>query len=366
MQDALIELARCHVIAPPPAIARDSASASRPPRGQGSVALVMPTHGPIARSRTALAALHHLSPAPDELIVVSDSPAFPEDPGILPPGTTRTHVPFRSGPAFARNHGAGLVTCDIVLFVDADVVVRPDLIQRIRSLFEDQPDLAGIFGSYDTNPGDPGFLSQYRNLLHHYVHQQGSERASTFWAGLGAIRVDAFRAVGGFDNAYAVPSIEDIELGCRLTAAGYPIRLVKDLQGQHLKRWTAVSMLRTDLFCRGIPWTRLVLSQRLVTNDLSLDRIARLSTLACAAGLTSLVLALRFPLSLFATAAALVSLIFMNRRFYAFLARIRGLGFALRAIPWHAVFYVICGLAAFLGAALHCHSRFMRPRSSHA
>jgi len=318
----------------------------------------MPTHGPISHSRTALRSLHHLSPAPDQLIVVSDSPASPEDAGILPPGTTLTHVPFRSGPAIARNHGAGQVTCDIVLFVDADVVVRPDLIRRIRCLFEENPTLSAVFGSYDTHPGDPGFLSQYRNLLHHYVHQQGSERASTFWAGLGAVRLDAFQAVGGFDTSYTRPSIEDIELGCRLTAAGHPIRLVKDLQGQHLKRWTAVSMLRTDLFCRGIPWTRLLLSRQISSNDLSLDPIARLSTLACAVGLTSLLPALRFPVALIATAAALLSLILMNRRFYAFLARVRGPGFALRAIPWHALFYTVCGLAALLGAALHYHARF--------
>ena len=326
----------------------------------------MPTHGPVAHSRTALVALHHLSPAPDQLIVVSDSPATSEDPGILPPSTTLTHVPFRSGPAIARNHGAGLATCDILLFVDADVVVRPDLIQRIRSLFEDNPSLSAVFGSYDTNPGDPGFLSQYRNLLHHYVHQRGNEHASTFWAGLGAVRRDAFHAMHGFDTSYGVPSIEDIELGCRLNASGHSIRLVKDLQAQHLKRWTALSMLRTDLFCRGIPWTRLVLSRRLATNDLSLDRIARLSTLACAVAVASLVIALRFPIVLAATAAALVSLILMNRHFYAFLTRVRGPGFALCAIPWHAVFYLVCGFAALLGMALHFHLRILGSRPSHA
>lgn len=326
----------------------------------------MPTHGPLGLSRAALFALRNLAPPPDQLIVITDSPLTAGDQDVLPTSTILVHVPFRSGPAIARNHGATLATTDLLLFVDSDVVVRPDLIQRVRSTFEDDPDLSAAFGSYDADPGDPGFLSQYRNLLHHYVHQRGSERASTFWAGLGAIRLNAFRAVGGFDTTYDVPSIEDIELGCRLNAAGHSIRLVKDLQAQHLKRWTAASMLRTDLFCRGIPWTRLVLSRQIFTNDLSLDRIARLSTLACAVGLTSLVLALRVPTALVATAAALVFLILMNRRFYAFLARIRGLGFALRAIPWHALFYMICGLAAFLGAALHYHARFRGTRSSHA
>ena len=41
-------------------------------------------------------------------------------------------------------------------------------------------------------PGDPGFLSQYRNLFVHFVHQKGCETASTFWAGCGAVRRRAF------------------------------------------------------------------------------------------------------------------------------------------------------------------------------
>lgn len=327
----------------------------------------MPTHGPLSNSCAALAALHQLSPAPDQVIVVTDSPSSPQDPALLPTATSLIQVPFRSGPAIARNHGAQAATAsDILLFVDSDVVIRPDTIQRVRRLFEDSPNLSAAFGSYDMDPGDPGFLSQYRNLLHHYVHQQGNEQASTFWAGLGAIRLDAFRAMGGFDTRYTVPSIEDIELGCRLTAAGHRIRLVKDLQAKHLKRWTATSMLRTDLLCRGIPWTRLVLSRRFLPNDLSLDRTARLSTLGCALAVAGLVLAPGFPYALAATLAASAFVIFMNRRFYRFLARIRGPWFALRAIPWHALFYIECGLAALLGTLMHYSHRLSPISPSHA
>ncbi len=314
----------------------------------------MPTHGPLSHSCTALAALHRLSPAPDQVIVVSDSQAKPEDSRLLPPAASIVHVPFRSGPAFARNRGAQAATAaDILVFVDSDVVIRPDTIGRIHSIFGDSPSLAAAFGSYDTNPGDPGFLSQYRNLLHHYVHQQGNEQASTFWAGLGAIRLETFQAVGGFDTRYTVPSIEDIELGCRLTAAGHRIRLVKDLQCQHLKRWSAISMLRTDLLCRGIPWTRLLLSRRFLTNDLSLDQTARFSSLSCALALASLPFVPWFPPMLAVTSTALFLLLVLNRRFYGFLARTRGPWFTLRAIPWHAIFYTECGLAALLGTLIH-------------
>ena len=45
-----------------------------------------------------------------------------------------------------------------------------------------------FFGSYDDTPTDRGFVSRYKNLLHHYVHQTARREASTFWTGLGAVR----------------------------------------------------------------------------------------------------------------------------------------------------------------------------------
>ena len=69
----------------------------------------------------------------------------------------------------------------------------------------------------------PGLVSQYRNLLHHFVHQQGEFEGDirpvrTFWTGCGMIRREVFLAFGGFDpRLYPRPAIEDIELGYRLT-----------------------------------------------------------------------------------------------------------------------------------------------------
>src|ERR687894_766679 len=93
----------------------------------------------------------------------------------------------------------------------------PDELSRIEAAFADDPGLTALFGSYDDRPEAPGAVSGFRNLLHHHVHQGGAGPARTFWAGLGAVRRDAFVAAGGFDEGrYPVPSIEDIELGMRL------------------------------------------------------------------------------------------------------------------------------------------------------
>lgn len=185
-----------------------------------------------------------------------------------------------SGPAHARNQGAQAACGDIIFFVDADVVIYPDTLQKIAVSFAGSSELAAVFGSYDDQPGDGHFLSQYKNLFHHFVHQQANENSSSFWSGCGAIRREIFLEIGGFDTLkYPHPSIEDIELGRRLIVKGYKIIINKKIQVKHLKQWTLAGLVKTDIFDRGIPWMQLVIADRKIPNDLNLESSQRWSAL---------------------------------------------------------------------------------------
>lgn len=324
---------------------------------QSSVAIVMPTHGPLQPSDPVLEALRELKPQPDELILVLDAPPPNETRLRFLPHWRVVEVPFASGPAVARNAGAAQATANWLLFIDSDVLVPSDTVAQARAVIEHHPGLAGFFGSYDANPAAPGVLSQYRNLLHHFVHQQANEAAGTFWAGLGALRRDVFHQHGGFDTRYRRPSIEDVELGCRLVAEGHRIRVVKHLQGTHLKKWTIPVVLRTDLLHRGIPWMRLILSGTPIPRDLNTDSVARLSTMVAWLFFAALPMA-GWEWRLLALLPILVAtLLWLNRRFYAFLLSARGPLFAVATLPWHLIFYFECGLAAILGTFLHLADR---------
>ncbi len=183
----------------------------------------------------------------------------------------------RKGPAFARNLGASLAVGDVILFLDADVCVKPDTIQRVGQSFDRDPQLDALIGSYDFSPASPDFISQYRNLMHSFVHQRGSVRASTFWSGCGAIRREIFLEHSGFSTSYQRPAIEDIELGYRLIRANRKIMLDHDLMVKHLKHWTFWSLLKTDILDRGIPWTELILRDGSMPNDLNLQLSQRVS-----------------------------------------------------------------------------------------
>lgn len=257
--------------------------------------------------------------------------------------------PRNASPAQARNRGAERARNDVVVFVDADVEVAPDAFRRIRQAFETLPGLTGVFGSYDDSPAHPGVVSNFRNLLHHHIHQHAGGAASTFWAGLGGIRRSELLAIGGFDEErFPDASVEDIELGMRLAAAGARIELDPQLQGKHLKRWTLLEMVRTDLFLRGIPWMRLLLSSGRERTVLNLGWRHRVSALASLALVGALVT--RRPRQ---ACPPLLLLLVLNKSFYALVLRKRGAPAAAAAVPLHVIHHLTSAAAVPLALASH-------------
>jgi GT2 family glycosyltransferase len=236
-----------------------------------------------------------------------------------------------------------------VWFIDADVTVPPDAARRVLEFFAGNPH-AALFGSYDDTPSQPGLLSQYRNLLHHYTHQHGCPEAGTFWAGCGVFRRDLFLTLGGFDPTFTRPSVEDIELGLRARRAGYAIRLDKTLLCTHHKTWRTATLIRDDITRRAAPWARLLLRERRIPNDLNLARGQRVSVVL--AGLLPaalMALAKSTSTALPALACCTTGLLLLNADFYRFLAYRRGLWFAVRAIPCHWLYFICAGCGGLLG-----------------
>jgi len=248
-----------------------------------------------------------------------------------------------TGPANARNTAAASARGEILFFTDADVQIQPDTLEQVAKAFAEDPQLDALIGSYDDDPAASNFVSQYKNLMHCFVHQQGKRRASTFWTGCGAIRRPVFLAAGGFDKRYKRPSVEDIELGARLTRAGRKIELDPSLTVKHLKRWTLSGLLESDVRDRAIPWTLLMLRERDIPNDLNVQWSQRASVALVYLALSMVLV--YWPASVGLAAIALA----INHRFYRFLAQRRGALFALRAAPLHLLYFIYGG-AAFLAA----------------
>jgi glycosyltransferase involved in cell wall biosynthesis len=263
------------------------------------------------------------------------------------------------GPAVARNVAAASAKGDVLLFVDADVVASTEAVQRVARIFGSDPNLAALFGAYDEDPGAPGFFSQYKNLAHRFFHRESGGPATTFWAGFGAVRRSAYVAIGGFDERFERPSIEDIDLGYRLTAAGYTILLDPSLAVCHLKRWTLSSMIKSDVFDRGIPWTQLILRYgQLGSDNLNVKSSYKICVVVAYLSVASLVLAGIDTRFLGGAALGLAVLAFLGRDYYRFFMEKRGVAFALRVFPLHILYHLYNGMSFAIGMLLFVATRW--------
>jgi len=331
------------------------------PPGQ-RISIVIPVHNAGEDFRHCLENLAVSEALPFEIIVVADGDSDGSWRAASEFGAKLVRLPESRGPASARNLGAGAAAGDILLFIDSDVAVPKDAVGMVAEAFRDDLGLAALFGSYDEEPLAGNFLSQYKNLFHHYVHQSANEEASTFWSGCGAVRRGIFGELAGFNEAYSRPSIEDIEFGYRLKKAGYRIRLLKGLKVTHLKRWGIVSLLRADILYRALPWSQLILREGSMLNDLNLRSSTRVSIVSVYLLILSLLLAFYLPLSLLLVAPCILVLFALNMDLYRFFRDKRGMLFAVMTVPWNWLYYFYSGLAFTIALARH---RTARPVSLH-
>jgi hypothetical protein len=321
-----------------------------------AISLIMPTIDWGPTFALCLQAARAALGADDELLVVFDGVPPPPPGWLSASGASLLHTGIRSGPAAARNLAANSARHPILVFVDADVELHRDAIDRIRAHFQADQQLAALFGSYDATPAAPGVVSRFRNLLHHHTHTSNPGPACSFWAGCGAVRRDTFLALGGFDaEAYSQPCIEDIEFGLRLHEASGSILLDPSIAGKHHKRWTLGLMLRTDIQQRAIPWSRLLLGRRQLPATLNLSPSARFSagislmlpTLLALASVSSALM----PWALLALASCLSLVMLLNHSFLALLRRQGGLLLATAGTGL-LILYLLYSSLSFAAVAL--------------
>ena len=330
------------------------------------VSIVVPVYNGGESFRKCLSSLSKWGQSA-EVVVVADGDSDNSWQLAEEKGFKVIRLPESGGPARARNVGARAASSDILFFVDADVEIHATTVPRVICAFQEYPEISALIGSYDDAPGATNFLSQYKNLFHHYTHQAGKEEASTFWGACGVIRKDIFLGIGGFDESYRRPCVEDIELGYRLRQAGYQIRLFKHIQVKHLKRWTPVSLLRAEIFYRALPWMALLLKIRqanphqyqVFTSDLNLKWSSRASVVLVYSAFLTAGLSLWSYYALGVALSLLLILIGINWPVYQFFYRKRGRLFTACVLPWHWLYFFYSGLAFVIGVLRHKGQRYL-------
>ena len=173
---------------------------------------------------------------PDELIVVDQSEV--ESPEVAaciagaPPGLVVRYLRQRPPHAqVARNRAIRESVGDILLFLDDDVLVEPDLIAAHLENYTD-PTVAAV-GGFFTQPGEtplselpPAYFRKpagWTYFPHCYTKRCDS---GLFPSCNGSIRREVLRRAGGFDENFIRTQFDDTDLSCRLREIG--ARVVHD------------------------------------------------------------------------------------------------------------------------------------------
>jgi glycosyltransferase involved in cell wall biosynthesis len=315
------------------------------------VSVIIPVFNGEATLGLCLAAVFQSVYRPIEVIVVDDG-STDSSLAIARGFPCRVEVmATNSGAAASRNQGAHLAQGELLFFLDADIVIETHTLTAIVDTFRQRPAISALFCSYQPHTVPTNFWSQYKNLMHHYTHQTSAPEAATFCGGFGAIKRGVFAEFGGFDEAYR--SLEDIELGYRLHQAGHAILLNRAIQVTHLKAYSLLGLIKSDVLHRAIPWTRIMLDKRVFRNDLNTKSNNVLSVMAAYLLLLCLLLLPAIPSAVRPALTLLALFLGLNWRFYLFVWRTRDPLFTLGAIVMHWFTYLYSGVGLALGVLLY-------------
>ncbi|HPQ39548.1 MAG TPA: glycosyltransferase family A protein [bacterium] len=149
------------------------------------------------------------------------------------------------GVSAARNAGARSASGSIILFMDTDVVLKPNALQVVCDALADD-EIDGVVGVQSARLRFGDFFSRWKNLWMRYTYQRLTGNIHLFYTSCAAIRTQAFTESGGFDEAYRLPSIEDTVFGAALGRQGKVIRPEPRFEVEHVKSYGLWSVLKTD------------------------------------------------------------------------------------------------------------------------
>ncbi|MBF0274662.1 MAG: glycosyltransferase family 2 protein [Nitrospinae bacterium] len=312
------------------------------------ISVIIPVYNGEESLRSCLKSVFNNSFKPFEVIVVDDASTDDSAKIAAEFDCSVFHLKKNSGCAVARNLGANHARGEIFFFTDADVILKEDTLASIQLSLVERETYSAVFGSYQKTTPVKNFISQYKNLLHHFTHQNAHCEASTLWTGCMAIYRKTFFELNGFEEEFDCGSIEDIDLGYRMKEKGYQIYLDKSIQVTHLKKLTFFSLVKTDLFNRAIPWTKIMLRNNVMSSDLNIKSSNKFGVL-----ITFLLLLAIFFQSISTTIPLILSFFvivyLLNIKFFHFIYKEKSFIFVIKALCMVSLFYLYSGFGMIMG-----------------
>jgi glycosyltransferase involved in cell wall biosynthesis len=204
------------------------------------LSVIIPTFNRADKLIRTLDALQHQTFNDFEMVVVVDGSTdntLSLLDKVRPDFGSITIVPLpNSGRAIARNRGAAAASGDLLIFIDDDICLQTDAVERHRNLHLNQPGKI-IFGHLEltSTPGSKDDFLTYRRTVEASwgKHQQSeiSLQQFAFTSANLSMSKSIFNSLQGFDPT--LRDSEDFDFGIRALLLGIPIHYEKAIKGYH-------------------------------------------------------------------------------------------------------------------------------------
>jgi len=196
-----------------------------------SVSVIVPNYNYGETIGLCLAALRAQTHPPLEILVADDGSTDNSVQVAEAHGATVLRTGGRGGAAKVRNLGAAHARGEVLLFVDSDVAVPPDTIERVVAVLRAEPGVGALCGMYEPEPLVRDSLVQECRALQAYYWRITSEGPVSFlFSAICGMRAEVFTEMGPFLEG--LPDNEEVEYGQRLSQR-YEIRLTSAIRGRH-------------------------------------------------------------------------------------------------------------------------------------
>ncbi|MBI5620911.1 glycosyltransferase family 2 protein [Candidatus Gottesmanbacteria bacterium] len=233
------------------------------------------------------------------------------------------------GPAVARNRGVNVARGKFVVFLDSDVELFPDSLYNLYKIYKEDPDVVAVTGVWVKEQRSKDFFPNYKALRDwsYWINERDkSGYYFLFSTRIASIKKTVFQRLGGFDETYPAPLVEDIELTYRI-ARRYAIIFAPNVRVRH--EFEPFWPVAKKYFLRAYYWTRLY-QKRKKFDPVATTLQEALTTVSGVAVVFFLLMSLMSPIGRMSLMVTLLLHLFLTRKFLAFMVQEKGIIFAIK------------------------------------
>lgn len=263
-------------------------------------------------------------------------------------------TPANGGEAVARNVGAANSRGDVLFFLDSDLVMQPDAVEKAVDLLNADPSIGCVYGIYEKTPlTKAGVIKDYRTLQAHYWRVSSLGDADAGFFSIGALRKSVWDEVGPFKPLRVG---EEMDYGARVAKATRAV-LTDEVRGLHDDEERLKPLLR-KLFIRARVRIPFGFEQgKFAHADETGNRI--LATLCAVDLVASIPMGILWPPVFAVSALLLAAFILLDKGMYAFVWRERPQVMFLVA---YVLLHLLCSVVIVAGGVLGMAQWIVSPR----